>query len=55
MNRREAFKNLGIMFGANLLMPLRRAISSNIDPNDLINGSTFNQDQYNQVDAISMY
>ena len=22
MNRREAFKNLGIMFGANLLAPL---------------------------------
>jgi len=53
MNRREAFKNLGIMFGANLLIPLRRAISSNFDPNNLVNGSTFSQNQHNQVDAIS--
>ena len=32
---------------------MRRAISSNFDPNDFINGSTFSQDQHNQVDAIS--
>jgi len=53
MNRRQAFKNIGAMFGVNLILPIQRAISGDYEPNNLINHNSFTTSQYQQITAIT--
>ena len=50
MDRREVMKSLATMFGAELLLPIKIAISQNFDPIDFSGGTLFSELQKNQVD-----
>ena len=53
MNRREAMKNLALMFGANLITPIKRALADNFDPIELSGANIFNNTQKDQITTIT--
>ena len=53
MDRREVMKSLAAMFGADLLLPIRIAISQNFDPIDFSGGTLFSELQKNQISAAA--
>ena len=53
MNRREAMKNLALMFGANLISPIKKAIADNFDPINLSGANIFSNTQKDDVIAIT--
>lgn len=53
MDRREAMRGLAIMFGAELLLPIRAAVAQGIDPVDLSGASLFPADMREQAAALA--
>jgi hypothetical protein len=53
MDRREAMRGLAIMFGAELLLPIRAAVAQGIDPVDLSGASLFPGDMREQTAAFA--
>ena len=53
MDRREAMRGLAIMFGAELLLPIRVAVAQGIDPVDLSGASLFPEDMREQTAALA--
>ena len=47
MDRREVMKSLAAMFGTDLLLPIRIAISQNFNPIDFSGGTLFSELQKN--------
>jgi len=53
LNRREVTKNLALMFGANLIGPMKKALANNFDPIRLNGSNIFTNSQKNQITAIT--
>ena len=53
MDRREVMKSLAALFGTDLLLPIRIAISQNFDPIDFSGGTLFSELQKNQISAAA--
>jgi gluconate 2-dehydrogenase gamma chain len=53
MNRREAMHGLAIMFGAELLLPIRTAVAQGIDPVDLSGATLFSEAMREQAAALA--
>jgi len=53
MDRREAMRGLAVMFGAELLLPIRVAVAQGIDPVELSGASLFRDDIREQTAALA--